>query len=34
MFLGAGEEQCEAIEIALDLGLKVIAVDSNPERKQ
>jgi len=34
MFLGAGEEQCEAIEIALDLGLKVVAVDSNPERKQ
>lgn len=31
MFLGAGEEQCEAIEIALDLGLKVIAVDGNPE---
>lgn len=31
MFLGAGEEQCEAIEIALNLGLKVIAVDGNPE---
>ncbi|GAG94540.1 unnamed protein product, partial [marine sediment metagenome] len=31
MFLGAGKEQCEAIEIALDLGLKVIAVDGNPE---
>lgn len=31
MFLGAGEEQCEAIEIALDLGLKVIAVDGNSE---
>ncbi len=31
MFLGAGEEQCEAIEIALDLGLKVIAVDGNPK---
>jgi len=30
MFLGAGEEQCEAIDIALDLGLKVIAVDGNP----
>lgn len=31
MFLGAGEEQCEAIDIALDLGLKVIAVDGNPD---
>ena len=31
MFLGAGEEQCEAIDIALDLGLKVIAVDGNPK---
>jgi len=31
MFLGAGEEQCEAIEIALDLGLKVVAVDGNPK---
>lgn len=30
MFLGAGEEQCEAIDIALDLRLKVIAVDGNP----
>jgi biotin carboxylase len=30
MFLGAGEEQCEAIDIALDLGLKIIAVDGNP----
>lgn len=30
MFLGAGEEQCEAIDIALELGLKVIAVDGNP----
>ena len=30
MFLGAGEEQCEAIDIALDLGLKVITVDGNP----
>lgn len=30
LFLGAGEEQCEAIDIALDLGLKVIAVDGNP----
>ncbi len=31
MFLGAGEEQCEAIDVALDLGLNVIAVDGNPE---
>ena len=31
MFLGAGEEQCEAIEVALELGLKVIAVDGNPK---
>lgn len=31
MFLGAGEEQCEAIDIALGLGLKVIAVDGNPK---
>lgn len=30
MFLGAGEEQCEAIDIALELGLKVIAIDGNP----
>jgi biotin carboxylase len=30
LFLGAGEEQCEAIDIALALGLKVIAVDGNP----
>lgn len=29
MFLGAGEEQCEAIDIALDLRLKVVAVDGN-----
>ena len=31
MFLGAGEEQCEAINVALDLGLRVVAVDGNPE---
>lgn len=31
MFLGAGEEQCEAIEVALGLGLRVIAIDGNPE---
>lgn len=30
LFLGAGEEQCEAITIALELGLQVIAVDGNP----
>lgn len=29
MFLGAGEEQCEAIDIALNLGIKVVAVDGN-----
>lgn len=30
MILGAGPEQVEAIEIAKNLGLKVIAVDGNP----
>lgn len=31
MILGAGEEQCEAIDIALSLDLKVVALDSNPK---
>lgn len=31
MFLGAGEEQCEAISVALELGLRVIAVDGDPD---
>lgn len=31
MFLGAGKEQCEAISIALELGLKVVAVDQNSD---
>lgn len=31
MILGAGKEQCEAINIALNLGLKVIALDQNPD---
>jgi len=31
LFLGAGLEQTIAIELAKDMGLKVIAVDGNPE---
>lgn len=31
MILGAGPEQVEAIEIANDLGLKVVAVDGDPD---
>ena len=29
MFLGAGQEQCEALNIALEEGLRVIAIDGN-----
>ncbi len=31
MFLGAGDEQCEAITIALELRLRVIAIDGNQD---